>query len=148
MLGIWDHGSETGNFTSSDWWGESTAGVALEWRHPLIPFSITARVLQDFIKGLMSLKDDFILPSAASLPFLEGHIQKDTWGIYRKGLAYCPISEHTQYIDTVIFGSQFSVFIVHKYCVMLLAMSSLSFGSSGKEWRPHKERDFIMERSL
>lgn len=47
--------------------GESTAGVPLEWRQFLIPFSIRARVLQVFIKGLMSLKNDFILPSAASL---------------------------------------------------------------------------------
>lgn len=45
----------------------STAGVPLEWRQSLIPFSIRARVLQVFIKGLMSLKDDFILSSAASL---------------------------------------------------------------------------------
>lgn len=62
--------------------------------------------------------------------------------------AYCPIREHTQCIDTANFGSQFSMFIDHTCCAMLLAMRGLSFGSSGKEQRPHKERDFIIERSI
>lgn len=43
------------------------AGVPLNGDSLSIPVSIRARVLQVFIKGLMNLKDDFVLASVAFL---------------------------------------------------------------------------------
>lgn len=125
---------------------------------PSQPFSMRATVLQGFIKGLMNLKDDITPPSAVFLDSVhpwevfsrsthEGHVGRT--------IAYCSISKHTHFIYIVNSGSQLSIFTVHIYCVIHLAVNGSSFHTScvphdisGKYQRPHKGKSVQSNHSF